>query len=119
MTGGASDEVLREFETIYISSKNILERKEEISRLIGERATLTDAIKKSIADAQTMRVLEDIYRPFKEKKNTRATTAMENGLTPLANTLQSARLTASEFKQEAKKFVSCNYVRGKRKRVVC
>lgn len=105
MTGGASDEVLREFETIYISSKNLLERKEEISRLIAQRATLSDAIKNSIADAQTMRVLEDIYRPFKEKKNTRATTAMENGLTPLANTLQSAKLTASEFTQEAKKFV--------------
>lgn len=52
-----------------------------------------------------MRALEDIYRPFKEKKSSRATTAMANGLTPLANTLQSARLSASEFKQEAKKFV--------------
>ncbi|WP_373001659.1 helix-hairpin-helix domain-containing protein [Sulfurimonas sp.] len=108
MTGGADDEVLREFEGLYISSKNLLERKEEISRLIAERATLTDAIKKSILDAETMRALEDIYRPYKEKKSSRATTAMENGLTPLANTLQSARLTASEFKQEAKKFVKGN-----------
>ncbi|EDZ63557.1 transcriptional accessory factor [Sulfurimonas gotlandica GD1] len=108
MTGGADDEVLRDFETIYISSKNLLERKEEISRLIGERATLTDAISKSISDAETMRALEDIYRPYKEKKSSRATTAMENGLTPLANTLQSARLSASEFTQEAKKFVKGN-----------
>jgi uncharacterized protein len=105
MTGGASDEVLREFETIYISAKNLLERKEEISRLISERATLTDAIKKSIADAETIRALEDIYRPFKEKKSSRAMSAMANGLTPLANTLQSAKLSKSEFKQEAKKFV--------------
>nr|WP_321267105.1 Tex family protein [uncultured Sulfurimonas sp.] len=105
MTGGADDEVLREFEDIYISAKNLLERKEEVSRLISERATLTDAIKQSILDADTLRAVEDIYRPYKEKKNTRATTAMQNGLTPLANTLQSARLSASEFKQEAKKFV--------------
>ncbi|MCW8955079.1 MAG: RNA-binding transcriptional accessory protein [Sulfurimonas sp.] len=105
MTGGASDEVLRDFETIYLSSKKLLERKEEISRLITQRATLSDAIKKSIEQAETLRVLEDIYRPFKEKKSSRATTAMANGLTPLANTLQSARLTLSEFKQEAKKFI--------------
>ncbi|MFT5835779.1 MAG: hypothetical protein ACI9RG_000672 [Sulfurimonas sp.] len=105
MTGGADDEVLREFETIYLSSKSLLERKEEVSRLIAERATLTDAIKQSILDAETLRAVEDIYRPFKEKKSSRAMTAMANGLTPLANTLQSARLSASEFKQEAKKFV--------------
>ena len=105
MTGGADDEVLREFETIYISSKKLLERKEEISRLIKERATLTESIKKSIEEADSLRILEDIYRPFKEKKNTRATTAVAQGLTPLANTLQSAKLTVSEFKQEANKFV--------------
>jgi len=105
MTGGADDEVLREFETIYLSSKKLLERKEEISRLIGERAALTESIKKSIEDSDTLRELEDIYRPFKEKKSSRATNAMANGLTPLANNLQNARLTTYEFKQEAKKFV--------------
>ena len=105
ITGGADDEVLREFETIYLSAKKLLERKEEVSRLIQERATLTDTIKKSILDADTLRVLEDIYRPFKEKKSSRATTAIANGLSPLAHTLQSARLSISEFKQEAKKFV--------------
>ena len=105
MTGGADDEVLREFETIYLSSKKLLERKVEVSRLIQERATLTEALKASIEEAQTLRILEDIYRPFKEKKNTRATTAIENGLTPLANTLQTARLTIEQFEAEAKKFL--------------
>jgi len=105
MTGEADDEVLREFETIYISSKKLLERKVEVSRLIQERATLSDSIKKSIEDADTLRVLEDIYRPFKEKKSSRATTAIDNGLTPLANTLQSARLTTNEFKTESNKFI--------------
>lgn len=105
MTGGADDEVLRDFELVYLNSKKLLERKEEVSRLIDERATLSDAIAKQIEDAQTLRELEDIYRPYKEKKNTRATTAVANGLTPLANTLQAAKLTSSEFKQEAKKFI--------------
>jgi len=108
MTGGANDEVLREFETIYLSSKKLLERKEEISRLISERAVLTDAIKRSIEDADNLRTLEDIYRPYKEKKNTRATIAMANGLTPLANTLQSARLSLAEFNSHVKPFVKGN-----------
>lgn len=105
MTGGADDEVLREFEIIYLSSKKLLDRKSEVSRLIAERAVLSEAIKKSIDEADTLRILEDIYRPFKEKKSSRATVAVANGLSALANILQSARLTTSEFKSEAKKFI--------------
>ncbi|MDD2790979.1 MAG: Tex family protein [Sulfurimonas sp.] len=105
MTGEASDEVLRDFEGIYLSTKKLLERKEEVLRLISERATLTDALKQSIEEADSLRVLEDIYRPYKEKKNTRATTAIANGLTPLANTLQAAKLSLAEFTSEAKKFL--------------
>ncbi len=105
MTGGANDQVLRDFENIYLSSKKLLERKEEILRLIAERSTLSDALKKSIDDAKDLRTLEDIYRPYKEKKSTRSTVAQANGLTPLANTLQTAKLTLKEFTQEAKKFV--------------
>jgi len=105
MTGAADDEVLRDFESIYLSSKKLLDRKAEVSRLIQERATLTQGLKVSIEKADTLRVLEDIYRPFKEKKNTRATAAVANGLTPLANSLQTGRLTVQEFKTEAKKFL--------------
>lgn len=105
MTGGADDEVLREFENIYISAKKLLERKEEIKRLISERASLSPELSKNIEDADTLRVLEDIYRPYKEKKNSRAATAMQNGLTPLANILESARLSVDEFKAKAKEFV--------------
>ncbi|WP_304543837.1 helix-hairpin-helix domain-containing protein [Sulfurimonas microaerophilic] len=106
MTGGADDEVLREFETIYNGVKNLLERKAEISRLISERAVLSDELQKSIEDAQSLRELEDIYRPYKEKKNSRAATAIANGLTPLANTLQKAKLTTEALKVEAKKFIN-------------
>ncbi|MEA1983983.1 MAG: Tex-like N-terminal domain-containing protein, partial [Campylobacterota bacterium] len=105
MTGGADDEVLREFEMLYFSAKRLLERKSEISRLIEERATLSEALKRSIEEADSLRLLEDIYRPFKEKKSSRATTAMAKGLTPLANTLQSAKLTLGEFKSEVKRYV--------------
>ena len=105
LSGGADDEMLREFELIYNSSKKLLERKEDISHLIAQRATLTPKIEQNIMNASTLQELEDIYRPFKEKKNTRATTAMANGLTPLANTLQKAQLTTSQFKNEAKKFI--------------
>ena len=105
MTGSADDVVLREFELIYLNLKRVLERKDEILRVIDERATLTPFIKEHIKRAQTLRELEDIYRPYKEKKNTRATTAIENGLTKLANILARANLTTSEFNIEAKAFV--------------
>ncbi len=105
MTGGASDEVLRDFEDIYLSSKKLLERKSEIERLISERAVLTDTLKKSIDEAESLRILEDIYRPFKEKKSSRSATAIENGLTPLANILEGARLSQNEFTAKAKSFI--------------
>ncbi len=113
MTGGADDEVLREFETIYISAKKLLERKDEVFRLISERATLTEAVKKSIEEAQSLRVLEDIYRPYKEKKNSRAAAAIESGLTPLANILEKATLSVDEFKSKAEEFVKGNITSAK------
>jgi uncharacterized protein len=105
LTGGADDEALRDFEEIYNASKRLLERKEEISRLISERATLTPELLHAINEAQTLVVLEDIYRPFKEKKNTRASLAIKNGLTPLANMLEKALLTREQFLSEATKFI--------------
>ena len=105
MTGGADDEVLREFEGVYLSAKKLLERKAEVERLIEERGVLTDTIKKSIAAAESLRVLEDIYRPYKEKKSSRASTAIVNGLKPLAYTLQSGKLSLNDFKKQAKSFV--------------
>ena len=104
-TGGASDEKLREFETIYTTSLKLLERKEEITRLIRERASLDEKIKQAIWQASSLRELENIYRPYKEKKNTRASSAIERGLTPLANTLQRASHSLDELKNEAKRFV--------------
>jgi len=105
LTGAANDETLREFETIYQTIQALLLRKEEISRLIEERATLSQSLKEAIDAAQTLSVLEDIYRPYKEKKSTRATEAIKKGLTPLANTLHQAKLSLDVFHNEAKRFV--------------
>ncbi len=105
MTGGATDEQLRAFETIYAYSKKLLERKEEIVRLIAERGTLSVELRELIDTAKTLQVLEDIYRPFKEKKNTRAASAIAAGLEALADMLQSARLETSEVKKKAAVFI--------------
>ena len=108
MTGSADDEVLREFEDVYTESKNFLERKDEVLRLISERTTLTQELKKSIDNAQSLRELEDIYRPYKEKKKSRATTAIDNGLTPLSNLILKSKLSKAEIQKEAKKFINKN-----------
>jgi len=105
MTGGATDEQLREFETLYVYYKKLLERKEEIRRLIQERGVLSMELGNAIDTAQTLQALEDIYRPFKEKKNTRAASAITAGLEPLADILQSGRLELAEFKKKAQGFV--------------
>lgn len=105
MTGGATDEQLREFESVYEYSKKLLMRKEEIARLIEERGHLSTQLQSLIDAAQTLQVLEDIYRPFKEKKNTRAASAIAAGLEPLADILQSARMESAEFKRKAHEFV--------------
>ncbi len=105
MTGGASDDVLRDFYELYMSAKRLLERKEEIVNLLTQREVITSSLKSSIESAQTMTELEDIYRPYKEKKNTRASVAIKNGLEPLANILHSAKLSKQEFEAKAKQFV--------------
>ena len=105
MTGGASDEELRDFYEIYLSTKRLLERKEEIIALLKERKQLTSELQNAINSAKTITELEDIYRPYKEKKNTRASVAINNGLEPLANILQSAKLDKKAFENRAKVFI--------------
>lgn len=106
MTGNASDEQLRDFESIYAYSKKMFERKEEILRLIAEKVELSDEVKKRIEKAQSLQELEDIYRPFKEKKNTRAALAISAGLTPLADILERGELELDMFEKRAQTFVN-------------
>ena len=105
MTGGATDEQLREFGEVYSYSKKLLDRKTEILRLIEERGRLDEKIQESIEGASTLTQLEDVYRPYKEKKNTRAGQAMAKGLEPLADLVQSCRLSIEEFRAKAQMFV--------------
>ncbi|WP_442764946.1 helix-hairpin-helix domain-containing protein [Sulfurospirillum cavolei] len=106
MTGGASDEQLREFDSIYAYAKKLHDRKEEILRLIAEKVVLSDEVKKAVEKAQTLQELEDIYRPYKEKKNTRAALAIAAGLSPLADMLEKAELELEAFEKKAQSFVN-------------
>ena len=105
LTGGATDEQLRGFEEVYLYSKKLLERKDEVKRLIGERSHLSAELISQIEVATTLQSLEDLYRPYKEKKNTRAALAIAAGLEPLADTLASGRLEIADLMNKAKSFV--------------
>lgn len=83
-TGSLSDEILRDFYDRLSYLRNLEDKKEEILRLIDEQENLTVEIAKSIENAVTLSELEDIYRPFRPKRRTRATIAKEKGLAPLA-----------------------------------
>lgn len=87
VTGNLSDEILRELDERLKYLRNLETRKEEIIRLIDEQGKLTDELTLKIASTMILSELEDIYRPFKPKKRTRATIAKEKGLEPFSNTL--------------------------------
>ena len=105
-TSNATDEDLRVFEEVFNYSKKLLKRKEEILTLLEEKNFLNEKIKNSINEAKSIQVLEDIYAPFKEKKSSRTSDAIENGLEPLANIIQSLKYTNEEIKQKAKQFLN-------------
>ena len=105
LTGNADDEQLRLFNDVYMSAKRLMERKEEILHILTEREQLDSQLRSNIQSAETMTALEDIYRPYKEKKNTRASKAIKQGLEPLANMLQSAKLSQADFRLKAQNFV--------------
>ena len=103
VTGGMSDEVLRDFFDRLTYLRNLETRKEEIVRIIDEQGKLTDELKAQIENAEIMAELEDLYRPYKQKKRTRATIAKEKGLEPLANIIylqQEKNKSREEIAQE-------------------
>ena len=84
VTGGLSDETLRNLEERLQYLRNLEARKEEVVRIIEEQGKLTEELKKQIEEANTLAEVEDLYRPYKQKKKTRATIAKAKGLEPLA-----------------------------------
>ena len=104
MHGSCDDQVLREFSDRLKYLRNLDERKQEIANAITEQGKMTDEIAIALAAAETMTEAEDIYRPFKQKRKTRASVAAEKGLAPLADFIfeQKAGSSATE---EAQKYV--------------
>jgi len=104
-TGGLDDIILRNFTERLIYLRNLEERKTDVIRLIGEQEKLTEEIERSVKKCETLTEIEDIYRPFKPKKRTRAIIAIEKGLKPLAEIIFSG-----EFKGDinvyAEKFIN-------------
>nr|WP_228137779.1 Tex-like N-terminal domain-containing protein [Aliarcobacter skirrowii] len=107
-TNSATDEQLRDFEEIFEYSKKLLNKKEDIKNLLKERNFLNENIEKSLDEATSLQALEDIYSPFKDKKSSRTSNAIENDLEPLANIIQSMRYSKLECEQKAKQFLNKN-----------
>lgn len=93
-TGALNDEVLRNLDERLTYLRGLEEKKEQVLRSIEEQGKLTDELKKQIEAAATMVVLEDLYRPYRPKRRTRATIAQEKGLTPLAELILAQETTA-------------------------
>lgn len=106
-TGALDEEVIRSINEVYEYQVNLLKRKEDVIRLIEEKGLLTDELKTSILKCQKLVEVEDLYRPYKEKKKTKATEAIKNGLEPLAKMMMSFPTTGN-LEEMAKKFITEN-----------
>ena len=106
-TGALDEEVIRSINEVYEYQVNLLKRKEDVIRLIEEKGLLTDELKTSILKCQKLVEVEDLYRPYKEKKKTKATEAIKNGLEPLAKMMMSFPTTGN-LEEITKKFITEN-----------
>ncbi len=106
MTGNLDEEQIRNIVIIYEYEEKLKKRKEEVLNAISKKDKLTDEIKEKILACKTLSEVEDLYLPYKEKKKTRATTAIANGLEPLADTLLLCKNINVE--EEAKKYLNEN-----------
>lgn len=105
MTGGISDEVLRDFDDRLKYLNNLEARKEEVLRIIEEQGKLTEELKYDIEKATVLQKVEDLYRPFKQKKSTRASKAIDRGLEPLADVIWAEDFVSGDFKELAATFI--------------
>ena len=104
-TGSLDDTVLRDLFDRLTYLRSLQSRKEEVMRLIAEQEKLTEEITKQIEDAVTLTELEDIYRPFRPKRRTRATIAKEKGLEPLAEILWKQQLVEGSIEEITKQYI--------------
>ena len=104
-TGSLNDEVLRNLDERLKYLRNLEERKEAVIVSIEEQGKLTDELKQQIMQAETLVAVEDLYRPYKQKKRTRATIAKEKGLDSLAKDILGQKITGT-VSEEAEKYIS-------------
>lgn len=95
LTGSCDDQVLREFNDRLAYLRSLQKRKEEVTKSITEQEKMTDDIAKALDFAVTLTEVEDIYRPYKPKRKTRASVAIAKGLTPLAEAIKSGKFEGS------------------------
>lgn len=106
VTGAMSDETLRDLEERLIYLRNLEERKEDVIRLIDEQGKLTEELEQAIREAEVLQRVEDLYKPYKKKKATRASKARERGLEPLALIMQAMELEKGDPLDLAKDFIN-------------
>ena len=106
VTGNLTDEVLRDLEDKLSYLRNLESRKEEVISSIENQDKMTDALMKEIQAAETLKDVEDIYRPYKQKRQTRATKAKEKGLEPLSNFILTWKEGSPSIVEEAEKYLT-------------
>ena len=106
MTGSCDDQKLRDINDRLNYLRNLEKRKEEVLSSIQEQGKLTEEIASAISDATTLAEVEDIYRPYKQKRKTRASVAKEKGLEPLAEILFSFTLQGTDLEEIAKEYIN-------------
>ena len=106
-TGALDEEAIKKIGDVYQYQENLLKRKEDVIRLIDEKGLLTDELKESILKCSKLVEVEDLYRPYKEKKKTKATEAIKAGLEPLAKMMMSFPEKGS-IEDLASKFINDN-----------
>ncbi len=105
VTGGLDDQVLRELHDRLVYLRNLENRREEVRRLIEAQGMLTEELSNSLGKAATLQEIEDIYRPFKPKRRTRASIAREKGLEPLAVMIYAQKLMKGDVLTLASEFI--------------
>lgn len=105
VTGNLDEETIRAISEVYLYQVNLSKRKEDVIRLIEEKDMMTDELREKIMNATKLVEVEDLYRPYKEKKKTKATEAIANGLEPLANEFLKYP-TSGSINELASKFIS-------------
>ncbi len=104
-TGALDEETIRSINEVYEYQENLLKRKEDVIRLIDEKGLLTDELKASIMKCEKLVEVEDLYRPYKEKKKTKATEAIALGLEPLAKMMMTFP-TTGDINSLCSKFIN-------------